>query len=78
MYEDEINVILIQANQLNSIVAGVYGLVMQMNQYKDQTETDVSALKALIASIDLQMTGVNGQTILLQQAVDKLADELNK
>lgn len=67
------DVVLIQANQLASVIQQATVLANQIDNISQQ-ETGVSdRIKALIASIDVQVEGARSQTVLLQQAIDALA-----
>lgn len=76
MYKDELSAIMIQANQLSYIASTLFNLATSMQEYGQATDVDTAALKAYIASADIQMTSVIPQHTLLQQALDKLAGEL--
>lgn len=67
------DVVLLQATQLASVVQQVTVLSNQIDNISQQ-ETGVNdRIKALIASLDVQVEGARSQTILLQQAIDTLS-----
>lgn len=76
MYQDEVNVINIQSNQLSNLAGQITILCSSMQSLAAGELVDKDSLKAYIASIDILMTSVQSQSILLQQALDKLAKEL--
>jgi hypothetical protein len=78
MYKDEVSVINIQANQLFNITGQITPLCLNMESLASADPVDKESLKAYIASIDILMASVTSQQVLLQQALDKLAEELNK
>lgn len=78
MYKDDVNVVNIQAIQLSNLANQISMICGSMTPVVEIEEVDKSALKAYVASADILMTSITAQTVLLQQALDKLADELNK
>lgn len=78
MYENQVNVINAQADQLTQLTNQVQSLCMNMKVAAAQEEASVDVLKAYIASADIVMESLVPQKNLLQQALDKLAEELNK
>jgi len=78
MYQDEVSVINIQANQLSNISMQIMSMCVDMKPLASADPVDKDSLKAYIASIGVLMTSVTSQQVLLQQALDKFAEELNK
>lgn len=69
-------IVLGQANQLSSCASTIGTLATNIDNIANQvnTPTDVSdRIKAMIASLDVQIDGTRSQLTLLQQAVDELA-----
>lgn len=77
MYKDEVNVINIQSSQLVQLASQVQNMGLDMQRIAEQEEVDKDSLKAYIASADIIMNSIKSQQTLLQQALDKLAGELN-
>lgn len=78
LYQDEVNVINAQADQLLQLTNQVQSLCMYMKVASEQEKVSVDVLKAYIASADIVMESLVPQKTLLQQALDKLAEELKK
>lgn len=78
MYKDDVNVVNIQAVQLSNVVNQVSNIAGSMFPIVEAEEVDKNAIKAYVASADILMTSITAQTVLLQQALDKLAEDLNK
>lgn len=67
------DVVLLQATQLNTVAQQVTILSNQIVNISQQEMGVTDRIKALIASIDVQVESVRSQTVLLQQAIDTLA-----
>lgn len=78
MYKDEVSIINITASQLANISGNITASCSSMVQYTIEDCSDKGALQAYTASINVLMESLRSQTVLLQQALDKLAEELKK
>lgn len=67
------DVVLIQATQLVSVVQQVSVLSSQVDNIAQQESGVADRIKALVASLDVQIEGSRSQTVLLQQAIDALS-----
>lgn len=67
------DVVLLQATQLASVVQQVTILSNQIDNIAQQEVGVVDRIKALVASLDVQVEGSRSQTVLLQQAIDVLS-----
>lgn len=67
------DVVLLQATQLASVVQQVTILSNQIDNISQQESGVADRIKALVASLGVQVEGSRSQTVLLQQAVDTLS-----
>lgn len=67
------DIVLIQATQLASVVQQATMLSNQIDNIAQQETGVADRIKALVASLDVQVEGSRSQTVLLQQAIDALS-----
>lgn len=68
-------IVLEQATQESNIASQLSLMATQINNIANQENPDADIndrIKALIASVDVQIIALNSQSVLLQQAVDTL------
>lgn len=67
------DVILVQATQLNTIAQQITILSDQIDNIAGQEIGVPERVKAVVASLDIQVNGARSQIVLLQQAIDALS-----
>lgn len=67
------DVLLLQATQLASVVQQITILSNQIDNISQQETGVADRIKAIVASLDVQVEGSRSQTVLLQQAIDVLS-----
>lgn len=74
------SVLLEQSNQLNSICSSLNTIARQILEIASQENAvaDVSVrIKAAVGSANIQLTSIDSQKVLVQQALDELAKLVN-
>lgn len=67
------DVVLVQATQLNTIAQQITILSDQIDNIAGQESGVPERVKAVVASLDIQVNGARSQIVLLQQAIDALS-----